>query len=1447
MTSSAVSTPPQRRTRRHAQIRRRQKNEPRPPQTPPTPMIFPTILLPHGTTAKILTPEERAKVKAVVERQSKTEALLRMLATQGREIFHVVAQDGAKIPIVNLPISKSTNTFEISDLEDDDSEDDDDGDDDDDDGDSSGDDGAGNDDEAEENKENMPFNNRRATQAINNMLGRTNSPSSSKFSPAGFTYPTSTIHSNDGRPVMTESATAMVGNASFKKHNKGKKSEINIIRTAIDPGVNAKVAAADRQIPGSVTSGSSTGTDEDEPPVGYQIGEFQPDKKKRRTDPRKLLAQALEEEAVAVAAATVRAGIAKSNGSISKRQAAANAGKTSLNVMAPEFIPPGLTSSKNTPSNSGVSTPVRGSSPLPVGARISSPLPNAGRANSPLPNTPRASSPLSTPIRMNSPLLTPARVNSPLLVERKKIMALLPGDDELVTNDKEKEEKEQRKKEKKARRVSIADPARNPYDFMNAGYARSEDGSQGGASYEPSGDSNWTEFQGKLAAQIADRVDAEIEKRIQSHMAKLAVESKVERRTQASYEPEVKIEKVIVKERDPQQDETIENLRKYQIELEGEMNAVKLKHLGLQKQLFEADILKARNGELEAQFNAIKRRNAELEKKNAELEQAHNKNQELEDLSAQLHQLRSKTVELERDKDKLDQLIARNLWLEIEMEGHTAELNKLSKRNEELQSEARKNQHEMNRLLARNQEIETEGESLQLELDQLSKRNEELEDDNERMRSDEDELIKQATDLMTRNKELESEKNGLTSKNAKLESENVSQHAELHQLKIRYRELENEKKTVLDELALRNQDVETRSQRIEELWNRCQMLDKKKVETEEIFKKLESEKKKVEDQLAVKDRQVSQLVQQSNTDTARLEDLYNRYCDTERQNTQLIEQQKESLMRAQDFEQRTGQLLQENREHHAKYQDLERDHTKLTQQHRDLQFKFQELDREHQKISQKERETHPRFQELERENAKLSSQLREEKSKIDDVFARYQRLEADNAKLSKSQQEEKARYDDVYAKFQKLERENASMRQKSRDDKTKADEMLTRLQTLEKENAALLKQHKDDDNKIDDIHTKYTNVENEVERVRKAVLEEKARQEELRERNAQHESEIATLRKARDEFKDKLSAIEKENERLIAVENKYNDFRRRVSHDPSTPEYTSRPASRQDQTDYRANGNNSLASPPPENFRVPSRTGETRNDDHRAPSRQNSFHHQQPIAVPQQMNETVESSTTKEDQYILVPTSIHNRPSQTVVKLPNSSNINGVPSPVSPVRSQSSFPFPSVQTQHQQPQSSPSPRPHHSMTPNGHVQQNYDYGSRPSSPKLPRHQRNRNQQRENGDGQQYRGDGQQHRGDGQQQQVHQRVESLSRAQTPQYGEKTLRSEPMRRSQSQDPRASRSQLTPTTTSLQQPAQPVQSAQSAQPVQTPSGTPTAWNQWSQGQLANQSWWTTKNEAK
>lgn len=135
----------------------------------------------------------------------------------------------------------------------------------------------------------------------------------------------------------------------------------------------------------------------------------------------------------------------------------------------------------------------------------------------------------------------------------------------------------------------------------NAGYAHSEDGSQGGAPYDQSGDQNWD----KLAAQIAERVDAELGKRIQTHMAKLAVESKVERRTQASYEPEVKIEKVIVKERDPQQDETIENLRKYQIELEGEMNAVKLKHLGLQKQLFEADILKARNGELETQFNGI--------------------------------------------------------------------------------------------------------------------------------------------------------------------------------------------------------------------------------------------------------------------------------------------------------------------------------------------------------------------------------------------------------------------------------------------------------------------------------------------------------------------------------------------------------------------------------------------------------------------------------------------------------------------------------------------------------------------------------------------------------------------------------------------------------------------------------------------------------------------------
>ncbi|RUO95628.1 hypothetical protein BC936DRAFT_143589, partial [Jimgerdemannia flammicorona] len=411
--ASSVPLAPQRRTPRHAQTRRRQKNEPRPPQAPLATVIVPTVVIPKKTAATLLSPEQKDKVKAFAERTSRTEALLQRPQTQAKDIFHVVAQDGAKIPIVSLPISKATNTFEISDSDEDDSDSDSDDDDEDE---------EDEDDEDNENamllmqihqkfvddeKENLPFDRRQATQVINNILGRSNnSGTSNKFStPFNFSDANNT---NEGRSGMPADAEV----ASLKKHKKGKKNEI----FAVSPPLEAIEAAesASRHDTASSTTGSSESNSNSNDLEDEQLlngPEFLHDKKKRRmANPGNPMAQDPNDDDDKEPRArttseilVARAAHGKNNGSMSKRQAA-NAGKEtskkSLNVMAPEFIPPGV---------------VYGSS--------------GGKSNA-----------------ANGPV----RINSPLPNDRKKILVKIPTDNELAaeSREREKELEKEKKKEK---------------------------------------------------------------------------------------------------------------------------------------------------------------------------------------------------------------------------------------------------------------------------------------------------------------------------------------------------------------------------------------------------------------------------------------------------------------------------------------------------------------------------------------------------------------------------------------------------------------------------------------------------------------------------------------------------------------------------------------------------------------------------------------------------------------------------------------------------------------------------------------------------------------------------------------------------------------------------------------------------------------------------------------
>ncbi|KAI9030991.1 hypothetical protein CLU79DRAFT_732397 [Phycomyces nitens] len=178
-------------------------------------------------------------------------------------------------------------------------------------------------------------------------------------------------------------------------------------------------------------------------------------------------------------------------------------------------------------------------------------------------------------------------------------------------------------------------------------------------------------------------------------------------------------QKPLKTEGDPNPNQELETLRRQQIDLENEVNVYRMKHIGLQRQIFEMDLVKERNSELEKQYDWIRERNAELENHHADTRAHLNRISVLEAQIASLNQARSTLIQIDGDKSKLDEIVSRNLGLEAEAAEHVESKKALVSRISELEAEASKNQTELNRLSSRNQQLETELESHQKELEAI--------------------------------------------------------------------------------------------------------------------------------------------------------------------------------------------------------------------------------------------------------------------------------------------------------------------------------------------------------------------------------------------------------------------------------------------------------------------------------------------------------------------------------------------------------------------------------------------------------------------------------------------------------------------------------------------------------------------------------------------------------
>ncbi|KAG0182741.1 hypothetical protein DFQ29_002376 [Apophysomyces sp. BC1021] len=158
-------------------------------------------------------------------------------------------------------------------------------------------------------------------------------------------------------------------------------------------------------------------------------------------------------------------------------------------------------------------------------------------------------------------------------------------------------------------------------------------------------------------------------------------------------------------------DEELEMLRQQRIDLENEVNVNRLQLIGLQRQLVEMDLLKARNDELEKENESVQRQGAEVEHLRTELQRSRLLIDELEDTNAHLK-------EMVHIKD-VDELVQCKRKLDKEVERQSVENQQLQQRVAHLELEASRNQDEMGRLCSRNQQLETELEYHQTELERL--------------------------------------------------------------------------------------------------------------------------------------------------------------------------------------------------------------------------------------------------------------------------------------------------------------------------------------------------------------------------------------------------------------------------------------------------------------------------------------------------------------------------------------------------------------------------------------------------------------------------------------------------------------------------------------------------------------------------------------------------------
>ncbi|ORY99969.1 hypothetical protein BCR43DRAFT_484635 [Syncephalastrum racemosum] len=130
-------------------------------------------------------------------------------------------------------------------------------------------------------------------------------------------------------------------------------------------------------------------------------------------------------------------------------------------------------------------------------------------------------------------------------------------------------------------------------------------------------------------------------------------------------------------------DPELERLRRQHIDLENEVSTYRMKQIGLQRQLFELDIIKAHNAELESQQDQLRQRNTELEHAN---EQHAKRIQELEQQVAKSSKDGTDWAEAVAADERYKELEARYRAQKEESERRMAELEKENRRLKQIEN-----------------------------------------------------------------------------------------------------------------------------------------------------------------------------------------------------------------------------------------------------------------------------------------------------------------------------------------------------------------------------------------------------------------------------------------------------------------------------------------------------------------------------------------------------------------------------------------------------------------------------------------------------------------------------------------------------------------------------------------------------------------------------------------